>query len=279
MAATGTEGARRTVRRVVHAREPEEPDAARGPERRARGPPAPTVWSRTVATQADLDVLQFLAAATHDLSGPLTPIKLQLHLLGTTDGPSAAGRRGLEIIGRNVEHLDHLIADLKEASRVAAGKVRIDVAPLDLAALAKETVESFVDAAFRDGIALSYEGAPAVPVEGDRSRLRQVLYNLVGNALKFTPKGGAVTVTVEAGDRAATCRVRDTGLGLSEEDRAGLFRPFSQAHGPEQRRKGTGLGLYISRGIVEAHGGEIGCESAGPGLGSTFRFRLPQRKG
>jgi signal transduction histidine kinase len=139
--------------------------------------------------------------------------------------------------------------------------------------LVAETHRSYAEAAAQRQVTLSWAGAKQAPLEADAGRLTQVLFNLVSNAVKFTPAGGHVQVEVEADGGAVRVCVRDSGAGLTAEQMGRLFQPFSQVH--DGSFGGTGLGLYISKGIVELHGGRIWCQSDGPGLGSSFAFEIP----
>ncbi len=210
----------------------------------------------------------------HDLANPLSPILLQTRILATADAEGTA--KGLAIIRRNLELVQRQVDDLKELARLESGRMKLTMAPLDLSALAREAVESFRAGAQERQLSLQAASTGPLVVPGDRARINQALYNLVGNALKFTPSGGMVSVKAAADGNLAVIDVVDTGRGLSAEDIARLFRPFSQAHSAgEIPERGSGLGLYIAKGIVEAHGGTIGVASAGRGQGSTFTFRLP----
>lgn len=226
---------------------------------------------------AQLDTLrtQFINTAAHELATPLTPIRLQLDLLkARRDAPR--GGRSLEILDRNVDRLRQLVADLLEVARLQAGRMRVDRRPLALDAVVREAIASFAEPARRGGIALEASLPPGIVVEADEGRLLQVMYNLLSNGLKFTPAGGRVEVALERAGEEAVVRVRDSGIGLRPGDIPLLFQPFTQVHDPARAQsKGSGLGLHISKGIVEVHGGRIWAESPGPGLGATFAFALP----
>lgn len=247
-------------------------------------PPGPQAAAPVPAPRSLVDelrneeLLQFLNTAAHDLASPLTPIKLQLHMLqmAGTGELTEKQRKALEVVARNVEHMGMLVGDLRDASRLQAGKLQVYPVPLDLGALVDATVETFQEQARAGGIVLAakHDGAE-VRVLGDKGRLNQILYNLVGNALKFTPRDGHVRVELAARDGTALVQVRDTGLGLAPEDIARLFKPFSQVHTATEKKKGSGLGLFICKGIAEAHGGRIWAESAGPGRGASFAFTVP----
>lgn len=241
-------------------------------------PPARTVGS-LIDELKNEELVQFLNTASHDLASPLTPIKLQLHMLTQVQGSELTGgqRKALEVVSRNVDHLGMLITDLKDAAKLQAGKLKVFPEPADLAKVVRDAVESFRGQAEQAGIRLEAKGAAeACEAPLDAGRITQVLYNFIGNALKFTPHGGAVRVEIVRGESEALVRVRDTGLGLNPEDMKRLFQPFSQVHGNAEKKKGTGLGLFICKGIAEAHGGRAWCESGGPGKGSTFTFAVPQ---
>lgn len=228
----------------------------------------------------DMEALktQFFNAAAHELGSPLTPIRLQvarLRELGANLDPAA--RRSLEILERNVERMARLNQDILDVARLQAGRLPIDKRPIEVKALVRDAVDTFEPVAREAGIGLTATCPEGIVVEADEQRLMQVLCNLVGNALKFTPRGGVVALDVNAAGPEVNVSVRDNGPGLTEEQVARLFQPFSQVLGDQQPHGvGAGLGLFICRGIVELHGGHIACRSAGPGHGSTFSFAVPR---
>jgi PAS domain S-box-containing protein len=231
---------------------------------------------RAVA-EAQAQRTHLLQQLAHDLASPLSPVKIQVRLReGQVTEP---GRPGLAIVKRNVEHLQRLVEDMRDVVRVEGGGLRLARQPVDLADLARQAVETLRPAAAERGVRLEADAPGAVPVLGDAGRLTQVLYNLVTNALKFTPPGGRVDVRAEAREREAVASVQDSGNGMRPEQLERLFKAFSQVHDPgaiqRPEDRGTGLGLYISKGIVEAHGGTIRADSDGPGQGSNFTLRLP----
>lgn len=221
---------------------------------------------------------QFFNAAAHELGSPLTPIRLQaarLRELGATLDPAA--RRSLEILERNVERMARLNQDILDVARLQAGRLPIDKRPVEVKALVRDAVDTFEPLAREAGIGLTATCPEGVLVEGDEQRLMQVLCNLVGNALKFTPRGGVVALDVVASGHDVRVSVRDNGPGLTTDQVARLFQPFSQVLGERQPHGvGAGLGLFICRGIVELHGGRIACRSGGPGQGCTFSFAVPR---
>lgn len=215
-----------------------------------------------------------LGTIVHDLGTPLSTIKVQSHLLRVAD-PSPEATRRLGILDRNTDHIQHLVADLRDVSHLETGAFRIEPRPVSVDALVAQAVETLHEAAAARGVAIRFQPAAAGDVLADPERVAQVLLNLLGNAVKFSAAGTTVDVSVAAAAGAVEVRVRDAGPGLTPEQRARLFRPFSRVHDPSTKVAGTGLGLYIARGIVERHGGAIWCESDGPGTGSTFAFTLP----
>ncbi|MHB1261065.1 MAG: sensor histidine kinase [Thermoplasmatota archaeon] len=234
---------------------------------------------RRLREQAEFKT-NFLRTAAHELGTPLTPIKIQMHILrGLLKGTHREEeRKAAEILERNITRLQVLVQDMLESARLQSGKLRLSVRPTDLAQVVHEVVETFQEPAIHAGIALDTEGPNELPVVADPDRISQVLYNLLSNAMKFTPAGGHVGVSLrlEPGDRIRVT-VRDTGSGFLPEQAAQLFQPFSQLEDPLQRvRNGSGLGLYISRGIVEQHGGTLEGSSQGTGKGAVFSFVLPR---
>lgn len=220
---------------------------------------------------------RFINNAAHELGTPLTPIKLQAHLLklGGLGDLNDRQRRAIDVLTRNVDHLGLMVKDLLDASRVQSQELRLARKPVDLDHVLREAVESFVQGG-TTGVAIRYEGAPGLTVDADAARMTQVAFNLVSNALRFTPAGGSVVVRGGRDARNVWFEVRDTGLGIAAKDIDRLFQPFSQVHDTMQETKsGTGLGLFISKGIVESHGGNIVCTSGGRGKGATFRVTLP----
>jgi PAS domain S-box-containing protein len=221
---------------------------------------------------------RFINTLSHELRTPLTPIRIQLHILRNTDALKDGDRhrKATEMLQRNVDRLGGLVDELLEVARVQSGTLRLDLAPVELGAVVSEALESFEDVARNSGVRLERDIEGGLLVEGDARRLGQVLVNLCGNALKFTPSGGSLLVRARRLGDEAVVSVKDTGSGIRPEDIERLFQPFSQVHdNMEKTNAGTGLGLYISRGIVEGHGGHIWAESGGPGKGSTFAFAIP----
>lgn len=187
-------------------------------------------------------------------------------------------RSSIGLLERNINRLARLVQDLLEAARMQSGKIKLALQPVALADLVRDVAASFEAKAQEQGVALDVSAPSPVQAVADASRINQVLFNLVHNALKFTPRGGRVTMRVAREGPLAVIEVADTGLGLTAEQQGRMFQPFSQVHDARSLPTavgGTGLGLYISRGILEQHGGSIGVRSEGRGRGSTFRVELP----
>jgi signal transduction histidine kinase len=227
----------------------------------------------------ELDALkdEFVASVSHELRTPLTSIQgyLELVLDGDPGELSDEQRQHLTTVSRNSERLLRLVSDLLFVAQTDAGKLELIVEDVDLARLARESVESARPPAAAKGIQLEVSADELPLLRGDRARLAQLLDNLVSNALKFTLDGGSVTVSlVRAGDNAVL-EVRDTGIGIPSAEQAQLFERFFRTRGATERAiPGTGLGLSIVRTIAESHGGSIGFESV-EGTGTVFRVELP----
>lgn len=221
---------------------------------------------------------RFLNMAAHELNTPLTPLRLQLHLLkaGQMGDLNDRQSKAIVLLDRNVTRLSGLVGEILEVARLQSGKLKLSVQPVPVDEIVDEVIDSFGETARRVGVDVAFAGQQSLVVMADRNRLTQVLFNLVSNALKFTPAGGRITVEATPQHADIEVLVRDTGLGLTPEQIERLFQPFVQVHDPMTvTAAGTGLGLYISKGLVEAQGGTISCSSDGPGRGSTFRFTLP----
>jgi signal transduction histidine kinase len=177
---------------------------------------------------------------------------------------------------RNAQSLIELVNDLLDASKLGSGTLRLDLASIDLHGITDELRETMEPLAREKGIALEVDIPTGLPlVEADRPKLRRILVNLLSNAVKFTAKGGAVQLKAEPSDEYVRVSVTDTGVGIAPEDVERLFDKYEQARSRATRgEKGTGLGLYITKQLVELHGGEIKVDSK-VGRGSTFSFTLP----
>jgi signal transduction histidine kinase len=224
---------------------------------------------------------EFLALTTHDLRSPLTVISgvISFFTSGRLGELSPEQKNMVSMMERNTQSLIELVNDLLDASKLESGTMRLDMASIDLRSVLDELRETMEPLAKEKGIALVEALPKNLPsVEADRTKLRRIIVNLLSNALKFTQKGGRVEVRAERQDDWVRVSVSDTGVGIAPEDVARLFDKYEQARSRATRgEKGTGLGLYITRQLVELHGGEIKVESQ-PGKGSTFSFTLSIKK-
>lgn len=237
-----------------------------------------TVQAQEVVRDAQRKRIHLLQQLAHDLASPLSPVKLQLRILRDRLGPDS--EKALGIVQRNVDHIQRLVEDVKDVARLESSGLKLDRKFVDLVDLARQAVDTLGPAAAAERqVSVALDAPPSLEVDADGGRITQVLYNLIGNALKFTPINGRIDVELRVEGPTAEVNVRDTGTGMRPDQVSRLFQPFVQVHDgalikrPED--KGTGLGLYISKGIIEAHGGTIQAFSAGPGRGTTFRFRIP----
>lgn len=229
-----------------------------------------------VATRAELTTRdEFLAIVSHDLRNPLGAIAMAVDLV--TCSPSIAAADGetrthLEMIGRNAGEALRLIGDLLDMEQIAKGKLGLDVQCHDAADLMRHCVNSYEPNAATKNLSIhaTFESADVLC---DRDRVSQVLSNLVGNAIKFTPAGGTITLSMGTKDAEVLISVADTGPGIPKDMQRKIFERFWQIG--KHDRQGLGLGLYISKMIVEGHGGRIWVDSEAR-HGSSFRFTLPR---
>lgn len=219
----------------------------------------------------------FLATLSHELRTPLNTILMSAQLLQMTPSTDPRVQRASSAIARAVGNQTKLIDDLLDISRIVSGKLILDLQAVDLESVVHSAVDVARLSAEANGLELEVSVSGALrPAHGDPDRLRQVVANLLDNAIKFTPPGGKIIVSLEAVDEKAELKVKDTGLGLHPEIVPHLFDRFVQAESAMTRRHGgLGLGLAIVHHIVKVHGGEIRAESAGDGKGSEFTVTLP----
>jgi hypothetical protein len=219
---------------------------------------------------------EFLAVVSHELRTPLTSILGWAQLLRRGTLSPEKREHGLEIIERNVVAQTRLIDDLLDVSRIISGKLVLDMQPVEMPAVIEAAIDAVRPAAEAKGIAIDCRFETREIVYGDASRLRQISYNLLSNGIKFTPKGGRVTIACESAGAEAVVSVSDTGIGIDRGFLPYVFNRFQQADQSVTREhQGLGLGLAIVRHLVELHGGTICAESAGKNRGSTFFVRLP----
>ncbi len=224
---------------------------------------------------------EFLALLGHELRNPLAPIRNAVHLLRQAGNDEALLERTRGMIERQVEHMTRLVDDLLDVSRISQGKILLRRERLDLIELVCHAVDDHRDGLEAGGLQLDL-AVPEEPVwvEGDRTRLSQMVGNLLHNAAKFTDPGGRVTVELgvdpPAAPKTAEIAVRDTGIGMDAEMLERLFETFSQADRSLARsRGGLGLGLALVKGLADLHGGEVEAASGGLGQGARFTLRLP----
>jgi signal transduction histidine kinase len=218
---------------------------------------------------------EFVSSISHELRTPLTSISGYVELL-MEDEQDPDVREHLDIVDRNATRLLGLVSDMLFAARMQSGQFDLHPKQVDLRAIVEEIVESIRPQAEAADVALRVHDAESRPqVMGEHDRLAQLLDNLVSNAIKFTPRGGKVDISLTARDGKAVLEVSDTGIGISEEERTHLFERFFRTQVVLDRQiPGTGLGLYISKAIVDAHGGQIAVRSV-EGRGTTFVVELP----
>jgi PAS domain S-box-containing protein len=236
--------------------------------------------ARADADRANQAKDAFLAAVSHELRTPLNAILGWAHLLSAGHLGQEKAARAIQTIERNAKAQAQLIDDLLDTSRIMTGTLELDVHPLTLSSVAKAAVESVQPEADAKHVHLSLSSAddPEL-IEGDASRLRQVVIKVLANAIKFTPANGAITIGVGRTGREAELTVRDTGAGLSAEALSHIFDRFDPGREPGRTRPGLGLGLAIARRIIEAHRGTIAVASEGEGTGATVTVRLPFARG
>jgi signal transduction histidine kinase len=217
---------------------------------------------------------EFVSSISHELRTPLTSIAGYVELLHEEeDDPAKLGH--LTIVGRNADRLLALVTDLLFAARLQYGRLELERSPVDLRKLVVQCVESAKPRAQAALVQLDLEVEDVPEIVGEQAKLAQLLDNLVSNAIKFTPRDGRVNVRLTAHRDMIRIEVSDTGIGIPDVERERLFERFFRAQSALERQiQGTGLGLYISKAIVDAHDGRIGVDSA-PGEGTTFVVELP----
>ena len=235
---------------------------------------------RDITREAEIDRMksEFLSIAAHELRAPMTSIKgySDMLLLGLAGEYEERQKQFLDTIKANVDRVMEMVNEFSEISRLETGDLRLDAKPLHIDKLVSEVVVSLRPQIEAKEINLTLEMPPGLPeVWGDRTRIIQVLTNLVTNAYKYTPRGGRIAIKAQGVDDSLQVDVADTGVGIAPQDQERLFTRFFRADHPEVRRvTGTGLGLSITKSIVELHGGHIWVKSQ-LGEGSTFSFTLP----
>ena len=219
--------------------------------------------------------LAFLAGVAHDIRNPLGALKMATDMIPPDRAlpPEPRLRQLIARIGRQIGRLERMVHDFLDASRIESGHLELKIEDCDARELVRITLDLFEPAAATHRLVLSGPDEP-VRMPCDPMRIEQVLANLVNNAIKYSPPGGSVRVAIERRPDAVVITVADEGIGMSPDEIGHVFDPFRRGAGPAHEVPGAGLGLFVARRIVEAHGGEIAVDSA-PGAGSTFTVRLP----
>lgn len=220
---------------------------------------------------------RFIAVLAHDLRAPLNAVLGWTQMLRTEILDRDGRDRALATIERNGRNQLHLIEELLDISRIDAGRVQLDLTPVDLGVIVQRHVETTFPSARTKGISLVAEVEPDLMVVADRLRLDQVLSNLVANAIKFTPEDGSIALSAVRSGQRVRVSVSDTGRGVDPKLLPHVFEMYLQERNHSSSRSGLGLGLYIVKQIVELHGGSVFGESEGAGRGATFGFELPFR--
>jgi signal transduction histidine kinase len=216
----------------------------------------------------------FLAAASHELRTPLQAAKGHAHLtllkLGADQADSPVGK-GVKVVMRQIDRMTQLVENLLDVSRIQAGRLSLELEGFNLSALLHDVCDRTGGLSSKHPIVL--HAADGLEITADRSRVEQVITNLLSNAVRYSPEGGKVEVTADREEGGIHLVVRDSGVGIPVEKQQVIFERFARAHGA--RYGGLGLGLTITQGIVEQHGGRIWVESEGEGKGATFHVVLP----
>jgi two-component system CheB/CheR fusion protein len=234
--------------------------------------------SKAAADQANRAKDHFLAVLSHELRTPLTPVVMGVSMLQDRSDLAPAARETLEMIGRNVQMEARLIDDLLDVSRIARSKMELQKQRVELCTIIQRAVEVCKPDIEARSLHFGVDIGLAAPywVEADVSRLQQVFWNLLKNAIKFTPHGGCVGIRCRPNEKYVVAEVNDSGIGMEPEALTRVFNAFEQAERSITRQfGGLGLGLAISKALVEMHGGTIEAHSEGRDKGATFRVRLP----
>jgi signal transduction histidine kinase len=245
------------------------------------------VNARLVTQLRDVDEAreQFLSIVSHELRTPLTPLKALAQLqLGRLKRSQERGTpmdlealaRNLESIERQVDRMNGLVNDLLSVSRAGKGTLDMDRSPFDLAAELRDVVGRYVAATREEGRhAFTVDSPETLTYDGDQTRIDQLLMNLIGNAVKYSPRGGQVAVRLARQDDTAEIAISDQGIGIPEIDLTRLGGAFTRGIGKAATFAGMGIGLHVAKLVAEAHGGSLQLESAGEDKGTTVRVRLP----
>lgn len=240
-----------------------------------------TVQAEEALKEADRRKDEFLATLAHELRNPLAPIRTSLELLGLSSDSPATVARVRQTMERQVAHLVHLVDDLLDLARINSGKIELKKSRIkvqEVVAQAIETTQHAIQA--KRHILTQHVPEDPIWLDGDQTRLAQVIGNLLTNAAKYTPSGGEIELRVEREDDEAVIVLKDNGIGISEEALPHIFEMFTQVgHDIDQSQGGLGIGLSLVKRLTEKHGGSASASSAGPGKGSMFTLRLPVAEG
>ena len=244
-----------------------------------------TIHDLTELRELEREKEQFLSIVSHELRTPLTPLKALAQLLISrirrsreqgTPLDMESLERNLGSIERQVDRMNGLVTDLLSVSRAGRGKLEMERAPFDLAMSVRDTVERYVEATREEGRHRFVVETPSrLTISADQARIEQMLMNLIGNAVKYSPRGGEVRVELAKDDGRAEILIRDQGIGISKADLPNLGKPFTRGTGRAETFAGMGIGLHVAMLMAEAHGGSLALESEGEDRGTTVRVRLP----
>ena len=234
--------------------------------------------SSEAARKTKLQQDEFLAMLAHELRNPLAPIRTAVALLERLDTVDPRLKKIREVVGRQVDHMARLLDDLLDASRVTSGKVTLQRRPTSVREFVDQAVEIYrmlIDSQHQE-LTLDMPVTP-IYVDGDLTRLAQIVGNLLHNASKYTPYGGAISVSARSSGESVVLKVTDNGSGIAQESLAHIFELFGQEERSLSRSQGgLGIGLTVVRGMVERHGGTVEVRSDGLGMGSEFTVVLPR---
>jgi signal transduction histidine kinase len=223
--------------------------------------------------------LRFIDTLSHELKTPLTSIIAAAGLLAEEleNSADSSSKKLIQTIAQNASTLEKRLVELLDIVKTGTGKIQLQLEPVDLKSIVQGTCLQIAPLLQSKGQKLTTDLPATLPlIHGDGPRLEQVLLNLMTNAVKFTPRGGSISIKVREQDSGVKVEVKDTGIGIAKEEQSRLFKPYSRVASDRQRQPGLGLGLALAKQVVELHGGKIWVDSESGG-GSTFSFYLPRR--
>ena len=229
---------------------------------------------RDEAIRANRAKDEFLATLSHELRTPLNALLGWARILRTQPMDEEGRARAIDVIERNANQQAQLVQDILDISAITTGKLRLRMQPIDLRPVVDAAIDVVQPGADAKGLTIGCTGEATLALTGDPDRLRQVVWNVLANAVKFTPSGGRIDIVLSRRGDEAELAITDTGMGIPAEVLPNIFERFHQAEG-QRGRGGLGLGLSIVKHVVEAHGGSVRASSDGPGTGATFVIRLP----